>query len=439
MGSVAELLAGLREPDRHEILETLTPEENRAILSLWHFWARPEQRTPEHDWHVWCYVAGRGAGKTRTGAEWVRERVDAGVQRVHLVSRTAADVRDVMVEGESGLRTIFPEHQRPIYESSKRRVVFHTGAVALMFSSEEPDQLRGPQCAIAWADEICAWKYLDETWANLMMGLRLGDKPQVMVTTTPRPITLLKQLLADPGNAVTRGSTFDNRSNLAAKALAYLRAKYEGTARGAQELYAAILDESPGALWRRAWFETQRREAPDLRRVVVAVDPSASSEGNEAGIVIAGIGSDKRGYVLADRSVRGSPAVWGRRAVDAFHEFRADKIVAEKNQGGEMVEHVLRTVDPKVPIKLVSATRGKQTRAEPIAALYEQGKISHVLGTQFTALEDQCCTWDPVEDNESPDRLDALVWAFTELMLGGAQPVSVSVGGGLSAPSYWRS
>lgn len=438
MPSPIELLARLPKHDRDALLASYDDETLAAIRAIWHFHAREEQRTPEHDWFVWLYCAGRGAGKTRTGAEWVRERVDAGVSRINLVSRTAADVRDTMVEGESGLRSVFPESQRPVYESSKRRVVFHTGAIALMFSSEEPDQLRGPQCEIAWCDEICAWKYVEETWANLLMGLRLGTKPQAMVTTTPRPILLLRQLMADPRTAVTRGSTYANAANLAADTIAYLRRKYEGTAIGQQELHAAILDESPGALWRRAWFDSHRAAAPALRRVIVAVDPSASSDGNEAGIVVAGVDAARRGHVIADRSIRGSPAVWAKRAVDAFHEHRADKIVAEKNQGGEMVEHVLHTVDPKVPIKLVSATRGKRTRAEPVAALYEQGRISHAAGINFQQLEDQCCTWDPSENDESPDRLDALVWAFTELMLGGLQPTNVSMGSGLVAPSGWR-
>lgn len=333
-----------------------------------------------------------------------------------LVGATAADVRDVMIEGESGLLSVCEPWNRPHYEPSKRRVTWPSGAMVTAYSAEEADRLRGPQHEYAWCDEVGAWSDPD-TWDMLMMGLRLGSHPQVCATTTPRSVPVLKAVQSSPGCIITRGSTRDNAANLAPSFLSGLMARYEGTRLGRQELDGEDLDDNPDALWQRDTIDAHRvREAVELVRVVVAIDPAATSKdsSDETGIVVAGLGRDGRGYVLADRSGRFKPDAWARRAVDAYHEHLADRIIAEGNQGGEMVSHVISTIQAGLPVRIVHATRGKVTRAEPIAALYEQGKVSHV--GSLAQLEDQMCSWTPGQS--SPDRLDALVWALTELMLG---------------------
>jgi len=325
-------------------------------------------------------------------------------------------VRDVMIEGESGILSVCEPWNLPTYEPSKRRLTWPNGAIATAYSAEEPDRLRGPQHTHAWCDEVAAWARPD-TWDMAMMGLRLGDHPQVVVTTTPKMVPLMRTIQASPGLIVTRGRTLDNSDNLAPSFLTGLMSRYEGTRLGRQELEGEDLDDNPDALWQRDAIDATRvREAPELTRVVVAIDPAATSraDSDETGIVVAGLGADGRGYVLADRSGRYKPDAWARKAVEAYHQHKADRIVAEGNQGGEMVGHVLGTVESGLPIRIVHATRGKVTRAEPIAALYEQGRVSHV--GSLAALEDQLCTWMPGAG--SPDRLDALVWALTELMLG---------------------
>lgn len=330
---------------------------------------------------------------------------------------TAADARDVMVEGESGILAVSPPWNRPVYEPSKRRVVWPNGAMATLYSAEEPERLRGPQHDVAWADELAAWKY-PEAWDQLQFGLRLGPDPRVVVTTTPKPIRVLKAILAHPATALTRGSTYENAANLPPAFLEKIIARYEGTRLGRQELFAEILEDVPGALWKREQLENLRAvRVPELVRVVVGVDPAAGASelGSETGIVVAGLGADGRGYVLEDASLAASPDAWARAAVAAYHKYGADRLVAEVNQGGDMVRHTVYTVDRKVAFKPVRASRGKQIRAEPVAALYEQGRVHHV--GQLGALEDQMCTWVPGE--KSPDRLDALVWALTELMIGG--------------------
>lgn len=364
-------------------------------------------------------MAGRGWGKTRTGAETVAEWVRSGkCRRIALVAPTAADARDVMIEGESGLLNVGQPQERPTYEPSKRRLTWPNGAIATVFSADKPDRLRGPQHDGAWADEIAAWRY-PEAWDQLMFGLRLGDDPRVVATTTPRPIPLIKELVESDTTHVVRGSTYDNRANLAPAFFEKIIARYEGTRLGRQELYAEILTDVPGALWNRSMIEIGRVAKPPttLRRIVVSIDPAASAneDSAETGIIVAGIGEDGHGYVLEDVSLTASPDKWARQAVSAFYVHGADRIVAEVNNGGDMVEHTLRTVDRTVPYKAVRASRGKEIRAEPVAALYEQGRIHHV--GYFGPLEDQLCTWLPGE--KSPDRLDALVWALTELMLGG--------------------
>ncbi|MHC2334479.1 DNA-packaging protein [Bradyrhizobium sp. USDA 4454] len=389
----------------------------------WRTKARPSQLPPDGDWNGWLVMAGRGFGKTRTGAEWVKEEVETGrARRVAMVAPTAADARDTMVEGESGLLAISSDWCRPEYEPSKRKLTWPNGAVAHTFSSEEADRLRGPQFDLAWADELAAWNDPAAAWSMLQFGLRLGDHPRWIATTTPRPLKLIKELLERKDVVVTRGSTFENAANLAGPFLDAIKARYEGTRLGRQELNAELLDDVQGALWTRDLLEKARFTGalPDLKRVVVAIDPSGTAGqedgGDAVGIVVAGLGRDGLGYVLADRTIKASPAVWGARAVAAYHEFRADRIVAERNFGGAMVQHVIRTVNPSVPYREVTASRGKIQRAEPIAALYEQNKVRHA--GNFTELEDQLAamTGEGYLGEGSPDRADALVWALTELM-----------------------
>jgi phage terminase large subunit-like protein len=322
-----------------------------------------------------------------------------------------------MIEGESGLLSIFPTHQRPLYEPSKRRMTFHNGSIATTYSAEEPDRLRGPQHDGAWADELCAWKY-PETWDQLQFGLRLGTHPRQVVSTTPRPTKQLRELIADPRTVVTRGRTLDNASNLAPAFIAALKAKYEGTRLGRQEMDAEILDDNPGALWQRSAFDATRvSHPPMMRRVVVAIDPAVTSTDNsdETGIVVAGLGEDGRGYVFEDLTCRETPKGWAQLAIRAYQHYRADRIVAEGNNGGDLIETVMRGIDVNVPFTRVHARVGKFSRAEPVAALYEQGRVSHVGA--FHQLEDECCEYDPTTAKQSPNRMDALVWALTELML----------------------
>lgn len=405
----------------------MSDEEAAALLYDWHFWARPNQLPPAGQWHVWLLRSGRGFGKTRTGAEWVRAEVEAGRRRrIALVGQSKADVRDTMVElGESALLNVCPPWFKPVYEPSKRRLVWPNGAVAVIYSGDEPDQLRGPQHDGAWVDELAKFKYPEETWDNLEFGLRLGPCPQAVVTSTPRPIPIIKKLLVDPATVDVQGSTYDNLQNLPQTFIERMVRKYENTRLGRQELYGEILDDTPGALWKRDQLEALRViRHPELIRVVVAIDPEASSEEGaaETGIVAAGLGVDGHGYVLDDASTQATPHGWASAAVTAYHKHRADRIVGEVNNGGEMVEYTVRTVDPIVAYLAVHATRGKQTRAEPIAALYEQGRVHHV--GMFAELEDQMCTWVP--GMKSPDRMDALVWALTALMLE-AEPVEETV------------
>jgi phage terminase large subunit-like protein len=418
--SLAAWIASHPESERERLLREIAPTatERVALEYEWRFWARPNQIAPEGAWHVWLVSAGRGYGKTRTGAEWVNDRAKRNPhERIALIGATAADTRDVMVEGESGILAVSPPWNRPHYEPSKRRLTWPNGAMATTYSAEEPDRLRGPQHGAAWADEVAAWAY-PETWDQLMFGLRLGTDPRVIATTTPRPTALIRRLMKDPHTVVTRGSTFENAANLAPSFLADVRRKYEGTRLGRQELFAELLDDTPGALWNYAQIDALRvPRAPALRRIVVAIDPAvtANEESDETGIVVAGLGEDGHGYVLQDLSGKFSPDGWARLAVQAYRTYEADRIIAEVNNGGDLVERVIRTVDPHVPYTAVHASRGKRVRAEPVAALDEQGRVHHV--GSFAALEDQMCTWDSTTGERSPDRMDARVWAITELML----------------------
>lgn len=391
MTTLLDDLLALPPELREEALDALDDADAEAILYDWDgTWSRPAQRMPPGAWRVWLIMAGRGFGKTRTGAEAVRRWV-RDYALVNIIGATADDVRQIMVEGESGLMAICPDAERPEYKPAIRRLDWPNGARTLLFSADEPERLRGKQSMKLWMDEIASWRR-PEAYDQAMLGLRLGDNPQAVVTTTPRPVRLVRELLASPTTHVTRGSTYDNARNLAPAFLEQIISKYEGTRVGRQELLAELLDDVPGALWQRKQLDDLRVKAvPDLQRVVVAIDPAATSgeDADETGIVVAGKGIDGQGYVLADRTCRLSPDGWARRAIDAYRTHKADLLVAEVNNGGEMVALTLRTVDAVVPYKAIHASRGKRTRAEPVAALYEQGKVHHV-GT-FPDLEDQQC------------------------------------------------
>lgn len=414
--------------ERAKYLSSLSPEQISELRWHWPFWARPNQLPPEGDWYTWLVLAGRGFGKTRMGAEWIRQKAnDNPGCRIALVAETAADARDVMIKGDSGLLSVDPTLTEDSWSPTNRCLTWPNGSRAFTYNGTTPDQLRGPQHHFAWVDELAKFEYMQEAWDQLQFGLRLGEHPQCLVTTTPRPLPLIKKLMAREGEGVyvTRGATIDNMSNLAKSTVNELYERYGGTRLGRQELEGEILEDIPGALWTRESIDGSRVKNPpeDLERVLVAVDPAASSEkgADEHGIVVVGLARDKdgygRGYVLEDASLKGTPEEWARVAVRMYRKWQADKIVAEKNNGGEMVESVIKAADRSVPVKLVHATRGKVVRAEPISALYEQGRVHHV--GSFDKLEDQMCLFsvDNVRNAStgSPDRVDALVWGLTEI------------------------
>lgn len=426
--SAAELFRSLSASEQIARIESLTDAEAYALLHDWSWHARPGQIAPDWDWRTWLIMAGRGYGKTRTGSEWVRAQVAASAY-VNLICATADDARDIMVEGESGILAICPKSERPEYQPSKRKLAWPNGANSLIFTADEPERLRGKQHSKLWCDELCSWRY-PESWTQAMLGLRLGRDPQVLVTTTPRPTTLIKELIKSPTTAVTRGTTYENRANLPAAFFDEIIKRYEGTRLGRQELNAELLLDNPAALWQRDVIDRLRitaeawRIAPvRLRRIVVAIDPAVTSNADSdmTGIVVAGIAfhvgaEPAHCYVLADVSLSASPDRWARAAVTAYYQHRADRIVAEVNNGGDLVETVIRTIDRSVPYRKIHASRGKAIRAEPIAALYEQGRVHHV--GSFPELEDQMCDFDPTIDQPSPDRMDALVWCLSELTQG---------------------
>jgi len=388
----------------------------RTVPQIARWQPRPEQVPPPGAWRIWLVQAGRGWGKTRTGSEWTIQSA-RDFPLTNIMGATVDDARDIMIEGESGILACAPDDFRPRYLTQKRRLEWPNGARSLIFTADEPERLRGKQHMRIWMDEVAAWRR-PEAFDQAMFGLRLGSDPRACLTTTPRPTKLIRDLLAqrESGRVVlTAGSTYENRANLSPEFFSDIITKYEGTRLGRQELLGEYLDDTPGALWTRAMLEPQRA-APQLQRVVVAIDPAVTSgeDADSTGIVVAGLGIDGRGYVLADRTCRLSPDGWARRAVAAFEEFKADRIVAEINNGGDLVEHTIRTVAPRIPYKKVTASRGKRTRAEPVAALYEQGRVSHVAA--FEELEDQLVGWTP-DSGDSPDRLDALVWALSDLMV----------------------
>ncbi|MHA1128734.1 MAG: DNA-packaging protein [Alphaproteobacteria bacterium] len=430
-----------------DLLRFLTPEEvgglldglsPNAILSLpWLFeiWAlQGHQLAPEGDWTTWVILGGRGAGKTRAGAEWVRGKVegampwDAGeCRRVALIGETIEQAREVMVFGDSGILACSPPDRRPVWEATRKRLVWPNGAVAEIYSASNPESLRGPQFDAAWCDELAKWKQGQDAWDMLQFGLRLGDQPQQVVTTTPRPSRLLTDLLADARTVRTSAPTEANAANLADSFLEYVSAKYGGSRLGRQELQGEILTDVEGAFWSFTSLDGCRADVPELDRIVVAVDPPVTSgpKADECGIIVAGVSmqgppQDWRAYILEDASVAGSPQVWAERAVAKAREYGANRLVAEVNQGGELVETLVRSIDPLVSYRAVRASRGKAARAEPVAALYEQGRIFHCGG--FAELEDQMCamTVSGFTGKGSPDRVDALVWAITDLMIAPA-------------------
>jgi len=427
----AELLRNLPDDEVASILKQLGPKKAAELQHDWSFWARPEQLEPDGNWNTWVALAGRGWGKTRAGAEWVRHRIRSGDKIVHCVAPTKGDVRRVMVEGDSGLLNVCWEGDEtyrgkhigyPVWSPTNNSLTWENGAKAVFFSAEDPERLRGPQAYSAWCDELCAWRNAQDTWDMMMFGLRLGRHPKVFVTTTPKTTKLIRNILGDEKTVVSKGSTYDNAANLAGTFLDAVRKTYEGTRLGRQELYAEILDEASGALWNRgllAKCEIDKDEVPTLNRIVVAIDPAvtANAESDMTGIIVAGVDVNGTAYVLEDHTGRYTPQQWASKAIQLYRDHMADRIVAERNQGGDMVRHTLHTEDETVPVKLVHASRGKMARAEPVSALYEQGKVKHVRG--LNDLEDQMVQWEPLGSIGSPDRLDALVWALTDLSLNG--------------------
>lgn len=439
--SLAGSLALQSDSERTAWLASLSDAEAYTLSYEWPFWARPEQLPPPDSdpWFIWLVKPGRGWGKTRTGGEWVRRRVESGqAKSIALVNDTARDTRAVMVEGPDGIVSLSPPWCKPVYEPSKARVVWPTnggpwsGAVAYLYAAEAPELLRGPQHDTAWCDELAKWQNLRKVdqeggtaFDNLLLGLRIGD-PKCAITTTPRGIPLVRDLVKRQGVVVVNGTSYDNRENLSDEWFKQVVEPLAKTRLGRQEVYGDLLDNVEGALWTREMIDRAcaARALPEMKRIVVAIDPAVTStaQSDETGLVVAGVGVDNHGYVLADESGRYTPEGWARKAVQLFDMHKADRIVAETNNGGEMVEYTIRSLRRSVPYGSLHASRGKRTRAEPVASLYEQGLVHHARS--FAGLEDQLCTWDANGAEQSPDRLDALVWALTELMLERTQAVA---------------
>lgn len=460
--SLASQFAAKMSPkERGELYASLTEEELRDTLEDWRFWGRPNQFAPGPDcegckgrWLNWILLSGRGFGKTRTGAEWVHENVNNGTYGLfHLIGATAADVRDIMVEGESGILATAKRRNPVHYITTKRKLEWANGAKAILFSADEPERLRGPQCEAAWADELCAWRYDQEAWKQLQLGLRLGPFPRSVITTTPKPSVLLKRLVKDVRNHITVGSTYDNIGNLSEVFINEVVNALEGTRWGRQEIYAEILDDAETALWTRDLLESTRVSKEDfwpdpneihatnpaLTRIVIGVDPAMSfnNEAAETGIVVCGLSRTGHAYVLQDASGKYKPEGWAAKVVALYDEWQADKIIAEKNQGGELVKYTIEVQDPNVPVKVVWASKNKIPRAEPISTAYERGRVHHV--GNFPTLEDQMCQWE-LGNPDSPDRMDAMVWAMTELI--GKQvtlTLPTFINNDLAGESYWRS
>ena len=435
-GSWLNWLSSLPEKSRAKFLEALDSEELATLDEDWLFTARPEQLQPDGDWRIWLIQSGRGWGKTRTGAQWVHmvAMTQPGI-RIALVARTAADARDVMVEGQSGIMACSGA-DRPEYEPSKRRVTWANGSMASTYSADKPDQLRGPQHHIAWADELAAWPRWD-TWDQLQFGLRLGDNPRCVVTTTPRPLARLRQIAEHPRTHLTRGATIENRQNLSRDFIRAIHDRYKGSTLGRQELDGELLSQLPGALFMRTDIEKHRLiSAPSLRRIVVGVDPAVTSsdEADESGIIVAGLGDNGHMFILDDLSMRGTPDAVCRRALEAYNFHKADCIVFESNQGGETWKSITAQLDRTAAVKLVHASRSKHARAEPVASRMEQGRIHFV--SIWSELEDQLTNYVPGLTSKSPDRLDAFVWACTELDLLPSFDISMNPDDGYVASNW---
>ena len=433
----ADTLRKLPKDKVDEVFKQLGPKKVEELKHTWSFWARDEQLEPEGDWNTWFVNAGRGFGKTRAGVEWVREQVKRGAKRIAAVAATNSDIERVMVKGESGFLNVCWKGDKtykggkmgyPEWSPTKRTLSWENGAQVQFFSAEEPERLRGPQFELAWCDELAAWNKDQDTWAMLQFCMRLGKHPRIMVTTTPKPTKLVREILKNPTTHTTTGSTFDNAANLAGTYLKAVKEQYEGTRLGRQELYAEVLEEAEGALWTTDMLDKasiKHEDLPHLNRIVVSIDPAvtANAESDMTGIVVAGIDVNGTAYVLGDYTERLSPQGWASKAISLYHQYSADRIVAERNQGGDLVRRTIEVEDETVPIKLVHASRGKYARAEPVSALYERGMVKHVSnppdGASLNELETQLRTWEPLGSIGSPDRLDACVWAITELSLNG--------------------
>lgn len=403
---------------------TIATREQRSVSTdAWRTQARPEQLPPDGAWLVWYIQAGRGWGKTRTGAEWLYS-MSGVVPHVAIVAESFGEARDTCIEGESGIKALHPDVR---FNRSLGELFFPSGCVGKVFSADDPESLRGPNNYAAWCDEIAKWRYLKQTWDNLMFTMRKGERPQTVVTTTPRMSPLLTEIKARPTTHVTLGTTYENLANLSPAYIDIIVKPYEGTEQGRRELLAEDLEDAEGALWKRAWIEKNRvTKAPDLVRIVTALDPSATAGGDEAGVITAGIGTcrckgepETHGFVLSDDSVRASPEHWAAAGVTAYHKYKSDALVAEDNNGGEMISTTIKTIPNAPPVKRIHASRGKQTRAEPISMLYQQFKVHHV--GMFPRLEDEMCSWVP--GDESPNRMDALVWALTDVLLSYSEGV----------------
>ena len=441
----AQTLRDLPPAKAKEVLSKLTPKQAQQLKYDWSFWARHDQIPPQGDWNTFLALAGRGWGKTKAAAEWVRGKVKEGHKRIAYVCATNADIEKVFVKGESGILNCCWEGDKdnkgnvigmPIWSPTKRTITWYLDgdpnkreiAQVQAFSAEEPDRLRGPQFSAAACDELCAWNRDEDTWSMLQFCLRLGKHPQVFIATTPKPTKLLRQLIKDEKTLIVRGSTFDNKANLSSVYIEQVKRLYEGTRLGKQELYAEVLEEAEGALWTTETLDEcqiDRKDVPHLNRIVVAIDPAvtANAESDMTGIVVAGIDVNGKGYILGDYTDKLSPQGWAAKAISLYHQYQADRIVAEVNQGGDMVKTTIHGEDDTIPFKAVRASRGKYARAEPISALYERKLVHHVRnpedGANLEELETQMRTWEPLGSIGSPDRLDAMVWALTDLMLNG--------------------
>jgi predicted phage terminase large subunit-like protein len=416
---------------RHQqqsFIDGLSEHEAQALLESWEHWlARPEQLPPEGDWFIWLFLAGRGTGKTRAAAEFIVGEIQTGnAKRVALVGRTAGDVRDVMVTGQSGILAV--ARRRGLiakHEPSKRLITFDNGAVCTTYSADAGDSLRGPEHDLAWGDEIASWpqnKSDDDAWANLLFGLRIGERPRLIATTTPRPSKFIINLTHDPRVAVTKSTTYDNASNLSKNFLAEIEARYKGTRLGRQELMGELLEQIEGAFWSSELIDASRSlGAPALlKRIVLSIDPATTVSKNSdfTAVTVSGLGEDDNFYVLHSEQMKATPNEWASRAIELFNQWDCDLVIAEVNQGGLMVEHTLRSIDKNLPLKLIHAKRGKTLRAEPVVALYEQGRVKHTR--VLDELEDQMASFPVATDND--DLVDSLVYSITELAALDSKP-----------------